>query len=92
MTKTTEAELRGRIMTLETVMMTLLAHMAAHTDNPVLFGAQVMENAESMLRRATDDVPEEMEETAAFALTSFGNMSAQLLAHFNRYAVPKGQG
>lgn len=92
MAKMTDAELRGRIMTLETLFTTLLAHMAAHTNNPTLFTAQVMENAETMLQRAAQQAPEEMEQTALFALQSFGNIAEQMLAHLTRHAAPGGNG
>lgn len=92
MAEMAEAELRGRIMALETLFTTLLAHMAAHTDNPVFFTAQVMENAETMLQRAAQQAPQEMEQTALFALQSFGNIADQMLAHLTRHATPGGNG
>ncbi len=92
MTETTEAELRGRVMTLETLLMTLMGHMAAHTSDPALFTAQVMDNTQTMLRRAADTAPKEMEKTAQFALASFDALSGQMLAHLNRHAAPQGRG
>lgn len=92
MTQTTEDELRGRLMAIETIVVTLIAHMAAHTSDPVRFTAQMMDAAENNLRRAAQSAPPEMERTAQFALGSFEALSAGLLAHLNRYAVPSGKG
>ncbi|MFG1414023.1 hypothetical protein V5G24_23260 [Xanthobacter sp. VTT E-85241] len=92
MSEMTDNELRGRIMTLETMVVTLLGHMAAHTSDPAQFTAQVMDNTETMLHRAAKSAPKEMETTVRFALGSFEALSGQVLAHVHRYAVPKGRG
>lgn len=56
------------------------------------FTAQMMDDAESNLRRAAQSAPQEMERTAQFALGSFEALSAGLLAYLHRYAVPAGKG
>jgi hypothetical protein len=92
MTKATDDELRGRLMALETIVVTLAAHMAAHTSDPVLFTAQVMDDVERALRNAEETAPKGMEKTARYAVASFEALSAGMLAHLNRYAVPQGKG
>ncbi|MDR6952320.1 hypothetical protein J2X65_001675 [Ancylobacter sp. 3268] len=91
MTEDLDAELRGRVIALETIVIAMVAHMAAHTSNPTGFTAQVMDNADQMLNRFAATAPKEMERTSLFALESFSALSNDLLAHLNRYAVPKGR-
>ncbi|NMN56887.1 hypothetical protein FHT36_000765 [Xanthobacter sp. SG618] len=87
-----EAELRGRLMTVETILMALTAHVAAHTNDPARFTAQAMGDTENALRQAAQSAPKEMAQTAAFALGSFEQLSGQMLAHLNRHARPQGRG
>ncbi|MFG1267654.1 hypothetical protein V5F40_06790 [Xanthobacter sp. DSM 14520] len=87
-----EAELRGRLMTVEIILMSLMAHMAAHTSDPARFTAQAMDDAETAVRNAAQTAPKEMAQTAAFALGSFEQLSGQMLAHLNRHARPQGRG
>lgn len=87
-----EADLVGRMLTVETLLMALMAHMADLTTNPAGFAAQVMDDAEQAISRAAQQAPQEMDQCAIAALESFGRLSAQMLAHLNRHASPQGRG
>jgi hypothetical protein len=80
----TEIELRGRLMALETIVLTLLAHIAAHCSDETQFAAQVMDNAESNLSGLRDNATDGNESAAAdYACESFRRHSAFLLAHLH---------
>ena len=85
------AEMRGRQAAIETVVMTFLAHFAAHTSDPILFTAQVMDNAQDILRRARREAPQADQRDADYALAAFAHFSAAMLAHVTRIAVPGGR-
>lgn len=89
MTKEAE-ELRGRIVALETLVLTLMAHTAALTEDPKRFSAQVMKNAGEILARFHADVPDEGKGVASFALSSFTHLAIQVTAHTRLYSSPEG--
>ena len=89
-----EIALLGRITALETVTLTFLAHLAAHTDDPQRFVAQVMANAEHLVGAGNVEGGPESEEARVqmAARQSFAGMTDHLLAHLTRYAAPQGRG
>ncbi len=87
-----EAEMLGRLMTVETVLMTLMAHVATLAPAPAGFTAQVMENAEKVISKTAEEAPPGREAAANAMLESFGRLCDQMIAHVHRHTPPQGQG
>lgn len=88
----TEAELRGRLAMLETLVSVTIAHMAALTDHPETIIRQVMANTESMLERARETAPAGEERAAEFAQAAFDAIGDAMMAHLTARARPAGRG
>lgn len=83
-------ELRGRMMMLETLFATALAHIARLTDQPHIFVQGVMENVEQTLveqHRMTKGIEQRAVE---YARASFGALTPAMLAHITKIAPPSG--
>lgn len=83
-----EAEIRGRQTAMEGVVMTMLAHIAANTENPVLFIAQIMDDAGASLRRPVAADDRRMQQ---YAVAKFDQFADDLLAHINKISPPAGR-
>jgi hypothetical protein len=86
------AELRGRQVAIETIMLSAFAHFAAHFDKPVLLISQVMGDAELILLKAQREAPAEEAGDTAYALSAFAYFSDAMLSHINRHITPQGRG
>ena len=87
-----EIEMRARIMLMEAVTATMLAHTAALTADPRLFTAQVMDDVEHYLERELDQPEGEAKTCAPLAMSFFQGLSQVMLAHVTRHAAPAGRG
>lgn len=81
----TEIELRGRVMALETMVLSLMAHIAVHTTDEARFVAQIMANAENNLASRPNISSDRAQDRALeFAAESIGRNSEFLLKHLRR--------
>lgn len=87
-----EAEMRGRQMAVETVLFTVLAHIAANTTNPVTFIAQIMGDAEQSLNKAAEHGANADErKTLDYSLAAFKSFSDNMLAHVTKIMPTSGK-
>lgn len=86
-----EAEMLGRLMTVETILMVLLAHVANLTPSPAGFAAKVLDNAEQAISKTAEEAPPEKDTAALAALQSFGRLCDEMLIHLHRQIPPRGQ-
>ena len=78
----TEAELRGRLAMLETLLSVTIAHVATLSDRPGDLIRQIMANTEDMLERASEAATSDDERRAAeFANLSFDAISDAMVRH-----------
>lgn len=90
--KRTDLELRGRMMAIESIQLTMLTHIAEHFERPQQFIAQIMDNVENILTDASQHTEDaDQEEAARYALACYRGFSQALLAHINRHAAPAGR-
>lgn len=90
--KELEIEMRGRQMAVETMMFTILAHIAANTTNPVTFIGQIMSDAEQSLNEAAERGADTDErKTLAYSLAAFKSFSANMLAHVTKIVPTSGK-
>lgn len=88
----TEAELRGRLAMLETLLGVTIAQVAAVTDRPDVLIREIMANAETMLDAACQHAPAGEKRAAEFAQASFKHLGEAMLRHLTRHAIPAGKG
>jgi hypothetical protein len=86
-----EVEIRGRQMAVETLTLTLLAHIAANSNDAPLFIAQIMDDVEGNLRRIQERAVSRDEQNAAdYAMANFQHFTSALLAHIKNYGPSAG--
>jgi hypothetical protein len=85
-----EIELRARIIALELLVTTAIAHAAALTERPDVFLAQLVENATNSLRYARDNASPDELPICELADIQLANLTEPLLALAQREA-PEGQ-
>ena len=90
--KETEAELRGRLAALETLLAVTIAQLAERTRKPDKAIREIMANAEDMLERAERAAPAGERRAAEYARAAFDQVSDAMLAHLARRALPAGRG
>lgn len=83
----TAAALEGRLICLEAMVTTLLAHAADATDDPPGFIRDVMRDVGNSLERAAAEAPPEGRRPMGFALEAFGTISDSMLRHIGRYGT-----
>lgn len=87
----TEAELRGRIAMVETMLGVTLTHVAALTDRPDVIIRDVMANTEAMLDQALKAAPPEEKRAAEYAQAAFEAIGTAMLAHLTKHAPAQGK-
>jgi hypothetical protein len=84
-----ELEIRGRQMLAETIAITMLAHVAANTNDSSLFIAQILNDVADNLRRAEQQTKDRNEKTAHhYAAALFSKFSEALQAHLREILSP----
>lgn len=87
--KTTEAEILGRVLAMETLVMTLIVHVAMHTKDPSKFTTQVMGSAGDLLKGMAAGAPKDVRHTARAAMESFAALSQQVVPMLTGAAGPR---
>lgn len=75
----TEAELRGRLQMLETLVGVMLSQIAARLPDPARAIRDVMENAEAMIEIAARQAADDEKRAAEFAQAAFDQLSGAML-------------
>lgn len=88
----TEAEIRGRLVMLETLVGVTIANVAATTASPETLIRQIMANAEEMLARTADQAPDDEKRAAEYAQAAFSDLGDAMLSHLTAIARPAGRG
>jgi hypothetical protein len=79
--KETEAEIRGRLAMLETLLVVTIAQLAARAAKPDETLREIMANAEDMLAAALKDAPAGNKRAAEYAQASFDHVGEAMLRH-----------
>jgi hypothetical protein len=84
-----ELEIRGRQMVADTIAIVMLAHVAANTDDPALFIAQIVNDVADNLGRAEQQTKDRNEKRAHhYAAAIFSKFSEALQAHLREIVLP----
>lgn len=75
------AELHGRVIMLETLLMCAMTHLAASTPDPAGTIGAIMSNAEDMLNRLADQAEPGDQLAAGYALGAFDNVGDAVERH-----------
>lgn len=81
----TASALEGRLICLEAMVTTLLAHAADATGDPPEFIRAVMASVATQLERAAAEAPPDGRRPMGFALEAFGAISDGMLRHVGLY-------
>jgi hypothetical protein len=84
-----ELDIRGRQVAMETLVLTLLVHVAATTNDPARFASTVMKNGELNLRHTREGIQDPDEaKVIDYALGNFGHMTEVVLAFVKEIRRP----
>lgn len=86
-----EAELRGRMVALETLLGVAIAQIADTTADPADLIRKIMGNAEDMIFRTVEAAAPGDRQTAEFVQAAFDQIGDAMAAHLAQRARPSGQ-
>lgn len=87
-----EAELRGRLVMLQTMVGVLLTQLARETPEPAATIQRVMANAEDLIEIAAHNAAGDDARAAEYTRAAFDELSDAIERHLLQHSQPSGRG